>query len=118
MVAGCRVAVDDFSALLDGHADDQRRVHAQLFAVLLRASMRACLGQPFRSLGVDDVLELGEAKVEDVTVEEGERASAWFWVEAATRRSVASDERKAATSSAPMSPGWRLPMRIGYQGPR
>jgi len=65
--------------------------------------------QPLRTLRPHDPVQPGEVQLQHRAVEEQQGAlSAWFWVEAATFPSTASELKKRVISGAPISAGWRL----------
>jgi len=64
-------------------------------------------GEAFRAPDPDDVVEPGQVLVQDVAVEEEERAERLVLVEAATLPWTARELRNRVTSGAPISAGWR-----------
>jgi len=64
-----------------------------------------------RPPGADRGAEALELPADHVAVQEEEAARAWFCVEAEIRRRTARSVRKATTSGAPISRGWRFPRK-------
>jgi hypothetical protein len=72
-------------------------------------------GQPFGSPRPHQVIHPRDVQLEDGPVQEQRALSAWFWVEAATFRSTASEVRKREISGPPISAGCRLPWKKMYR---
>jgi hypothetical protein len=66
---------------------------------------------PLGILGPHDVVEPRQLLLQDLAIEEEQRAQAWFCVDAATLRWIARSLRKRVISAAPISAGWRLPWK-------